>query len=247
MIALCAALPPCSSSSRQRLKPNCSGSIGVLLDLAIAQLGYFGRTTERDFIKTFQTVHNHGPRAAEILEHMGDHGDKLPAINADQLMRRHRRVGQRPENIEDGAYADIAPRLHRIFHRLMKQRRKQKSDADFCDALLDPFLGRIHFDAQSAQHVGAARLTRNRPIAMLRDIDPGAGKHECRGRRDVESSLLIAARPAGIEDGFGSDIYPMSLFAHHPRRAGNLVDRFPLHAQGREEQRPPATASLPRS
>ena len=57
----------------------------------------------------------------------------------------------------------------------MKQRREQKSDADPSDALLDPLLGRVDFDSQSAQHVGAAGLAGDRSVAMLGDVNAGAG------------------------------------------------------------------------
>ncbi len=123
----------------------------IFFHLAIAQLGNFGRSAQRNLIQPFQAMHDHGPRAAEIFKHVGDHADQLAAINADQLMGRHRRIGQRPEKIKDGANADIAARLHGVFHRFMEQRREQKANADFGDTLLDPFFGRIDFDPQSAQ------------------------------------------------------------------------------------------------
>ena len=81
-----------------------------------------------------------------------------------------------------GNGVNIAARLHGIFHRLVKQWRKQKADADLGNALLDAVPGRIDLDAQGAQHVGAAGLARNRAVAMFRDIDSGTGEHERRSR-----------------------------------------------------------------
>ena len=202
-------------------------------------LAYLGRPQENFIIKDLPTVHNPSP-ALRDLEHISENGEELAAVNADQ-MRRHRRVGQGSENIEDRPNADVAPRLHGILHRLMEQRRKQKSDADFRDALLDPFSGRIHFDAQSAQHVGAARLTRNRPIAMLRDIDAGARKQTPQSS-DVEGSRFDR-RPAQVSRTVCSPYLWAFRRITAPRGTPSTVSPSCDNAV---EPRPPVTASLHR-
>ena len=66
---------------------------------------------------------------------------------------------------------------------------------------------------------------------MLGDSDAGACDHECGCRRNIERALLIAAGATGIEHSLAGDIDPVRLFAHNPRRTGDLVDGFTLHAQ----------------
>ena len=124
-----------------------------------------------------------------------------------------------------------------VLHRLVQERREQKADADLGDALLDPLFRRVDFDAQRAQHVGAAGLARHRAVAMLGDVDARAGNDERRGGGNIESALLIAAGAAGVEHGFRADIDAMRFLAHHPRRAGDLLDGFALHAQGGQKRR----------
>src|SRR5581483_10083131 len=120
----------------------------VFPDRAVAQLGHPGRTAERNLIQPFEPVHDHRARAAEVFQHLGDHADHLAAVEAEQLVRRHGRIGERPEHIEDRADADVAARLHGVFHRFVKQRREEKTDADFGDARFHPLFRRIDADAE---------------------------------------------------------------------------------------------------
>ena len=108
-----------------------------------------------------------------------------PAFDALQVKRR---VGYLPDSV--GFYDEMTgrenlrytARLNRILHRFMEQRRKQKSDADFSDTLFDPLSRGIDFYAQGAEHIGAARLTGNRTIAVFRNVHTGSGNHKG-GRR----------------------------------------------------------------
>ena len=72
---------------------------------------------------------------------------------------------------------------------------------------------------------------------MLGHVDAGAGDDKRRGGGNIERALLIAAGAASVEHGFRADVYPVRLLAHHPRRAGDLLDGFAFHAQRREKRR----------
>ena len=48
-----------------------------------------------------------------------------------------RRVGERSEQVERRAHAEVAPRLCRVPHRGMKRRREEERDADLVQAALD--------------------------------------------------------------------------------------------------------------
>src|SRR5262247_2415587 len=64
---------------------------------------------------------------------------------------------------------------------------------------------------------------------MLGYVDASTGNDKRRSRRDIERAFLIAAGAAGVENRFATDVYPMRLLAHDPRRAGNLLDGFAFH------------------
>ena len=55
-------------------------------------------------------------------------------VHADDLVRGAGRVGQRAEQVEDGALAQLAARADRVFHGRVEARRKQEADADLVDA-----------------------------------------------------------------------------------------------------------------
>ena len=55
-------------------------------------------------------------------------------IHAHHLRRSVRRIGERAEQVEDGAQAQLAARRLHIFHGGMHGGREQKRDADFFQA-----------------------------------------------------------------------------------------------------------------
>ena len=97
--------------------------------------------------------------------------------DAEQLRRRAGRVGERPEQIEDRAHADLAPRRGDVAHRRMKALREQEADADLVEAR-GHLLGRqIDADAERLQNVGAADRAGHGAVAVLGD------RHARRRRR----------------------------------------------------------------
>ena len=56
-------------------------------------------------------------------------------------------------------------------------------------------------DAPGFQQIGAAALARNRAIAVLGHVHPGARHHERGHRGDVECVGAVAPRAAGVEQG----------------------------------------------
>src|SRR5262249_49713560 len=147
-------------------------------------------------------------------------------------MRCHRRIRQGSQQIEDRTDTDIATRLHRIFHSFMKQRRKQKADAEFINAGFYAFLWRIHLDTQSTQDVGASRLARYRSVPMLSNTDPGPGHNESTGGRDIKGPFLVPPRTTSIQNDFGLHFDPMSFLTHHTSSSSNFLYRLPLHSEG---------------
>src|ERR1044072_9669978 len=112
----------------------------MLLDLAVAQLGDLGGPAYGNLVSAFEPMHDHGSRTAEIPEHSRNHLHHFAAVNTDQLMRRHRGIGQWAQDVEDRANADFTSGLDRVFHGFVEQRREKKSDADIRNALFHALL-----------------------------------------------------------------------------------------------------------
>ena len=117
----------------------------------------------------------------------------------------------------------------------MELRREAERVADAVEALLGPFGAGLEGNTQFAEHIGAARFARNRPVAVLDDRHAGRAGDKSGGRADVEGAAVVAAGAAGVQDRPGNRYEADHLFAEHLGRGGDLLRRFAFHAQGREE------------
>ena len=121
--------------------------------------------------------------------------------HADQLVRRAGRIGERPEDVEDRAHAELLAHRRRVLHRAVVVRREHEADAGLGDALRD-LLGRQHdVGAERLEHVGAARLRRHRAVAVLGDARAGRRGDEHRRGRDVERVRRVAAGADDVDAG----------------------------------------------
>ena len=70
--------------------------------------------------------------------------------HTDNLSPRPRWIQQRSEEIENGTNTQLPAHSAYCLHRWVKQRRKQKRDAAFCQAILKHVRGRFEVDAKLA-------------------------------------------------------------------------------------------------
>ena len=73
----------------------------------------------------------------------------------------------RTEQVEDRSHAELAAQFRDMGHAAMELRGEAEREADAVEALLGPFGAGLDGHAQFAEHVGAAGLARNRPVAVL--------------------------------------------------------------------------------
>ena len=103
-----------------------------------------------------------------------------------QDVRRIGRVGQRAQDVEDGAHTEFLAHGRHVLHRGVVVRREHEADAGVGDAAADGWCSRGSIGMPSTQfeHVGAARLaglTRCARRAWPTRAPAGRG-HEHRGR-----------------------------------------------------------------
>ena len=108
-------------------------------------------------------------------------------------------IGERAEHVEDGADADLPARPDGVLHGQVHHGREEKADADLLDAFFRAVRGHLDVDAQRLEHVGAAALARDRPVAVLGHGHARAGDDEGGGRGDVERMRHVAAGAAGVD------------------------------------------------
>src|SRR2546427_2537598 len=126
-----------------------------------------------------------------------------------------------------------------------QERRVEKPDPDLDDAA-PHLLGReLEIDAERLDDVGGAAErgaaeTRHGAIAVLRDLEPGAGHHERGGGRDVEGPGRVTARATGVDEHLaagagerrrllGPRVDPRHLEPHHLGETDQLLDGLALH------------------
>ena len=183
-------------------------------------------------------MHDHYMTAAEPLQHARLNADQIGMEHAHHLVFRAGGVGERAQDVEQGAHTEFLAHRRRVFHRAVVIGREHETDTDFPDRSRDLLRLQVDVDAERLQHVSAARLARYRASAVLRDRSTRRSRDERRGGRDVEAVRGIASRAAGIDQHIVShDRNVGREFAHDLRRGSNLADRFLLHAQAGDDRR----------
>ena len=79
------------------------GRPDVFLQLAVADFGDEGLAGQGDFAEAVGAVHDGGAARAEPREHGGQQRPQFVATDAEQLIRRPGRIGERAEQVEDRA------------------------------------------------------------------------------------------------------------------------------------------------
>ena len=98
------------------------------------QSGIFRRTGNGNFVVT-AAVYDKTAFHAEFFERLCDRFDQSRVVNADDGIVGMRRIGQRAEDVEDGAGSESGTYRHHVFHgsvvELSKTECKPCSDKEF--------------------------------------------------------------------------------------------------------------------
>jgi hypothetical protein len=177
-------------------------------------------------------------------------------IDSYDLSISFRRIGERPEHVEDRADAHLPASERDVLHCVVKQRRVKKPNSNFVDALRYSFGSKLDFYAERFNNVGAATLRRNRTIPVLGYSNASGGDNKGSCGRNVEAAADVAPGSASIDErlAFGaSDLCADGCLrtdarcfaAHDSCEAGQLIDRFALHSERREQRSYLRVCALP--
>lgn len=156
--------------------------------------------------------------------------------HAHQDVRRTRRVGERAEDIEDGAHAHFATyRRHHLHGRVM-HRCVHEADAGLRQRGGDLFGLQFDHCAQCFQRVGTAGLGRDTAVAVLGDLGTTGGGHEHRAGGNVEGVRAIAAGADDIHHVLAvAHFHAARELAHHRGCTGDFADGLLLDPQPGED------------
>src|SRR5256712_7516078 len=210
----------------------------VLVDLPLHQLADHGFGRGRDLVEAVQPVHRHQVLRSQALQHADLDAHQVRMENAHRLVLRARRVGERAEDVEEGAHAELLAHRRGVLHRRVMRGREHEAEAELVDRLPGLLRRERNAGAERFQHVGAARGRRHRAPHVLGHPGTRRGGDESRAGRDVEGMRRVATGAAGIDEmRIVLHLDVGRQLAHHLRRGGDLPDRFLLHAQPDDEPR----------
>ena len=181
-------------------------------------------------------MHHPGPLDPKQTEHAGDRLDPFFGEHADHLIFGAGRIGERTEQIEDSADAELAPHFRHVTHGGMMDRREHEAEPALLDAARDGLRRALDIDSERREHVGRARARGDRPVAVLGDRHAGASHHEGGAGRDVVRALGVAAGAAGVDRAFRRAAPARLIAAHSAGSAGDLIDRLSADAKPHEQR-----------
>ena len=209
----------------------------VFAHVAVLQLGDQRVAGHGNLVQPFDPVDHQDVVAPQALQDARLDAHQVGVENAHDLVARARGIGQGTEDVEDGANAQLAPHRRRMLHRAVVGGREHEADTDLVDAL--GHLARVQSEVRTErlENVGAARLARHRPVAVLGDLGAGGRGNKRRRGRDVEGVRAVSARPAGIQQvRVVRDLHLGGELAHDLRRGGDLPDGLLLDPQSDDDR-----------
>src|SRR5690348_15495663 len=211
---------------------------GVRADVA-GRAVYFTdarRRGERDLVYAVLTVDDEGALAAEPQQRLAHQRQQARMGDAEHLIARAGRVGERPQDVEDGTDADLAARGADVTHGGVVGGSKHEAEADALDAGRDVLRPQLQLNAERLQHVRAAALAGGGAIAMLGDGLAERGGDEAGGGGDVEGAGGVTAGATGIyRVDVGGERDVDRLLPHDAGKTRHLIHRLAFQAQRREE------------
>ncbi len=180
-------------------------------------------------------MHHQHVAAAQAAQHVGHQRHQLRGIDAEHLVGGAGGVGQRAEDVEQGAHAHLAARRHGVAHRRVVVGGEHEAHAHLLDAARHLLGIQVEVDAGHREEVGAARRRRHPAVAVLGDVAAGGGHHEARGGGDVEQVGAVAAGADDVDHVVGAEVDRLHQLAHHLGGGADLLGGLALHRHAHQE------------
>jgi hypothetical protein len=207
------------------------------LDPAILNVEQHELARGRCLVPARLAVHDERPLDVHAGQRAGHEFGRVEAPGTDQLPGRHRRVGQRPEHVENGAHAHRAPDRHDGLHRRVIGRREQEREIGCLEAGDCLRLVQRQRHAEAFEQVGAARLRRHRAVAVFDDAHAAGRGQQAGAGRQVETAGTVAAGADGIDRRRAVRYLRVhGQLAHRPCESAQLVGRLAFRPQSRQER-----------
>ncbi len=219
----------------------CNRAVADFGDVGGAADGYLIETgTAGCAAGTVVAVNDEGVANAEGGHCFGHKRDEMRGVDAHDLRACAGRVGERAEEVEDGADASAAVQrgISGLHVCEVQACRVEEGEPMFPEGFGRVFGVEVYRDAEGFEDISGAALGGDGTVAMLGDGGSGGCGYECGGGGDIEGAAGIAAGAAGVDqsqtlfigewDGSGGS-------SHGVDKAGNFGGGFTAGGESPEE------------
>ena len=210
--------------------PGLRGADGEAPQGPVTQLDHLGLPGGGEFIHAL-AMHHPGALGAEVAQDLCHRLQPLRVKDPQHLPGGARRIGQGPQQIEQGAEAELRADGRDVPHGAMVGLGKEEADAGGLERPQLAFGMGLDIDPEGGEDIGGPRLRGQGAVAVLGHLQAPAGSHEGHRGRDVQGVEAVAARPADIEGGKG-DFQPDGGGPHGPGAGRDFPGGLAAHAQG---------------
>ena len=212
------------------------------VDFLSADVGAFDFVHKRgagggDFVEPVAAVDDEGVHHAEASEGDGHETGGFGRGGSDELGLGSGGIGEWAEEVEGGTGFEFEAGGLGVLHRRVEDGGVEEADAAFADAEGHLFGLEVDVDAEGLEDVGTAAVGADGAVAVLGDVDSGAGDDEGRDGGDVEGGEAVAAGAAGVDEElvFELGVDAEDFGTHGAGEAVDLVGGLAFHFEGGEE------------
>ncbi len=178
----------------------------------------------------------HQRGAATAGQHAGQDRPHPGVGHAHGLCGWPGRVGHRPEEVENGRDAKLAPGRGGMAERRVIKRGKQERDPGLRHQPLGLGGRQVDRNSERLEHVRSPARRGRRPVPVLDHPGPGGSRDDSAHRGDVDRARSVAAGTDQIDQAAG-DADRRGVLEHRLGEAADLRDGLALHPQGDPEAR----------
>ena len=154
-----------------------------------------------ELVNSIGAVDHEGAPGSERRERAADEQNAAGSENANDLSARVGRIGERTNEVEDGAEAERAAQRSESLHGRVIKRREEKDEAGFAETFDGQLWRELDGHAESLKNIGSAAARGDGAIAVLGNAGAGGCGNERGSAGDVEG-LRTAAAGADTVDEF---------------------------------------------
>src|ERR1700722_8918190 len=121
-----------------------------------AHLRHFGLITQRNFVDSVDAMYYKGVLCPEFRQHVSQFLHKRSRWNSDHLRCGAGGIRERPQQVEDGPAASLAPSRCGMTHSGVHAWSKKESDANLLNGSERTLRGDINLHSKRLENVGGA-------------------------------------------------------------------------------------------